>query len=259
MKRLWVAVLWVAILLLASWAVVRAQLPLPGGASLGGGGGGGAVSSVFGRTGAVTAQTNDYTATQVGLGSVTNNAQTRAAIVPNTAPAAGQVLVGNAGGTAYAPVSFSADCTMASTGAITCTETNGTAFGSLATLSSTFLCTSWVVTSQSTTSTTYGDLTTADSCTFSLGATTTVVIRYQADTELVSTSGTSCSIVVVDSTAASNDDSCVYISAGTGHAAAVAQYQVSLSSGSHTIDIQHKLLAGNATVSWAARLLTVSF
>jgi hypothetical protein len=56
----------------------------------------------------------------VGLGSVTNNAQTQAAIVPNTAPSAGQILVGNSGGTAYAPVTMSGSCTMASTGAITC-------------------------------------------------------------------------------------------------------------------------------------------
>lgn len=39
-----------------------------------GGGGGGAVDSVFGRTGAVTAQSADYTKTQVGLGSVDNTA-----------------------------------------------------------------------------------------------------------------------------------------------------------------------------------------
>ncbi len=44
-------------------------------------------------------------ATAVGLGSVTNDAQTKAAIVPNTTPSAGQLLVGNAGGTAYAAVS----------------------------------------------------------------------------------------------------------------------------------------------------------
>lgn len=55
----------------------------------------------------------------VGLGSVTNDAQTKAAIVPNTVPAAGQVLVGNAGGTAYAPVAMSGDATLASTGALT--------------------------------------------------------------------------------------------------------------------------------------------
>lgn len=59
------------------------------------------------------------TATQVGLGNVTNDAQTRAAIVPNTAPSAGQILAGNAGGTAYAPVSMSGDATLASTGALT--------------------------------------------------------------------------------------------------------------------------------------------
>lgn len=55
----------------------------------------------------------------VGLGNVTNDAQTKAAVVPNTAPAAGQVLVGNAGGTAYAPVAMSGDATLASTGALT--------------------------------------------------------------------------------------------------------------------------------------------
>jgi hypothetical protein len=68
------------------------------------------------------------TAAEVGLGNVTNNAQTQSAIVPNTAPAAGGLLVGNAGGTAYAPVSLSGDCTLASTGAITCLKTNGNTF-----------------------------------------------------------------------------------------------------------------------------------
>ena len=39
-----------------------------------GGGGGGSVDSVFGRTGAVTAQSGDYTKAQVGLGNVDNTA-----------------------------------------------------------------------------------------------------------------------------------------------------------------------------------------
>ena len=65
---------------------------------------------------------------------VTNDAQTRAAIVPNTAPSAGQMLLGNAGGTAYGLVPMSGDCTIASTGAITCTKTNGSAFGTSATM-----------------------------------------------------------------------------------------------------------------------------
>lgn len=53
------------------------------------------------------------------LPNVTNDAQTKAAVMPNTAPSAGQFPVGNAGGTAYAPVSMSGDATMASTGAMT--------------------------------------------------------------------------------------------------------------------------------------------
>ena len=68
----------------------------------------------------------------IGLGNVTDDAQTKAAIVPNTAPTAGQLLVGNAGGTAYAPVSLSSDATVASTGALTLATVNSNvgAFGS---------------------------------------------------------------------------------------------------------------------------------
>jgi hypothetical protein len=44
---------------------------------------------------------------------------TNAAIVPNTAPSAGEVLVGNAGNTAYAKQAVSGDATLASTGALT--------------------------------------------------------------------------------------------------------------------------------------------
>lgn len=65
------------------------------------------------------------TSSDVGLGNVTNTAQTQAAIVPNTAPAAGAILVGNAGGTAYAPVAASGDATLASTGAVTLATVNG--------------------------------------------------------------------------------------------------------------------------------------
>jgi hypothetical protein len=73
-------------------------------------------------------------AADVGLGNVTNDAQTKAAIMPNTAPSAGQIPVGNAGGTAYAPVTVSGDATLSSAGALTVTKTNGTAFGALATV-----------------------------------------------------------------------------------------------------------------------------
>lgn len=80
------------------------------------GGGGGdllAANNLSDLANAATARTN------LGIGNVTNHAQTQAAVVPNTAPSAGQVLAGNAGGTAYAPVSVSGDATLASTGALT--------------------------------------------------------------------------------------------------------------------------------------------
>jgi hypothetical protein len=58
-------------------------------------------------------------ATAVGLGNVTNDTQTKAAIVPNTSPASGQILIGNAGGTAYAPQTVSNDISLTSAGAVT--------------------------------------------------------------------------------------------------------------------------------------------
>jgi hypothetical protein len=61
----------------------------------------------------------DITAGQVGLGNVTNAAQTLASVVPNTLPNAGYILVGNASNSAYAPVQVSADLSLASTGAMT--------------------------------------------------------------------------------------------------------------------------------------------
>ncbi len=79
-----------------------------------------AVALFNGTTGKlIKDSTKAYTPTGIGLGSVTNDAQTKAAIVPNTAPTAGQLLVGNAGGTAYAPVAASGDAMVASTGAVT--------------------------------------------------------------------------------------------------------------------------------------------
>jgi hypothetical protein len=73
------------------------------------------------------------TASDVGLGSVTNDVQTKAAIVPNTVPAAGALLVGNAGATAYASVPASGDASILSTGAITVKGINGTLLSGLGT------------------------------------------------------------------------------------------------------------------------------
>ena len=83
------------------------------------------------RTVAGHALSSDVTisASDVSLGSVTNAAQTLASVMPNTLPSAGYVPVGNAGGASYAPVALSGDCTLASTGAITCTKSSSTLFG----------------------------------------------------------------------------------------------------------------------------------
>lgn len=70
----------------------------------------------------------------LSLDQVTNDAQTKAAIVPNTAPSAGQVLVGNAGGTAYAPVALSGPVSISSTGVTSVATLNQNTTGSAATL-----------------------------------------------------------------------------------------------------------------------------
>lgn len=72
--------------------------------------------------------------TDVGLSSVTNDAQTKAAIVPNTAPSAGQVLLGNAGGTAYAPITLSGPVSVTSAGVTSVATLNQNTTGSAATL-----------------------------------------------------------------------------------------------------------------------------
>lgn len=111
-----------------------------------------AANKLIYATGSDTFSTTDFTSaarsllddadasamrTTLGLGNVTNNAQTQAAIVPNTAPTAGQLLVGNAGGTAYGVVSASGDATISSTGVITLANGSGTrtnlGLGSIAT------------------------------------------------------------------------------------------------------------------------------
>ena len=87
--------------------------------------GGAAPSGTFNGSAAVTIDYHSLGAQQV-LGYTPTNA----AVMPSTAPGAGYIPIGNAGGTAYAPLSLSGDCSLASTGAITCTKSNGTAFAS---------------------------------------------------------------------------------------------------------------------------------
>lgn len=65
--------------------------------------------------------------TALSLNNVTNDAQTKSAIVPNTAPSAGEVLIGNAGGTAFAKHAISGDLTLAADGTATLATSGATA------------------------------------------------------------------------------------------------------------------------------------
>src|SRR6185503_2623235 len=51
---------------------------------------------------------------------------TSSSVVPSTAPAAGKLLIGNSGGTAYAPQAVSGDATLAFTGALTIADNSVT-------------------------------------------------------------------------------------------------------------------------------------
>jgi hypothetical protein len=72
-----------------------------------------------------TGTVGGITSTMVGLSAVTNDAQTKASVVPNTAPASGQILVGNTGGTAYAPITMSGDAAIAFGGGVTVSKYGG--------------------------------------------------------------------------------------------------------------------------------------
>jgi hypothetical protein len=59
-----------------------------------------------GSTGTITLEDAATTKSSLSLNNVTNDAQTKASVMPNTAPLAGYLPIGNAGGTAYVPTSI---------------------------------------------------------------------------------------------------------------------------------------------------------
>lgn len=64
----------------------------------------------------------------VGLGNVTNDAQTRAAVMPNTAPTDGQIPIGSTAGGSYTPATITAGSNITVTngaGSITIAATGG--------------------------------------------------------------------------------------------------------------------------------------
>jgi len=71
------------------------------------------------------------------IGSNASGQPVAVSTIPVAAPAAGKILIGNSGGTAYAPNSLSGDCSLSPSGSITCSKTNGVVFAPSATIDTT--------------------------------------------------------------------------------------------------------------------------
>jgi adhesin/invasin len=120
-----------------------------------------------------------------------------------------------------------------------------------------FLATNYVTTAETAASTSFADLATADSATFTLAATTNVIVQYMADVvEMSSPTGICESIVNVDGT--NDPTSIAYITElQSWDGAGIAQYKVQLGAGSHTIKIQHANSAASMGCRWNARTLMI--
>ncbi len=101
----------------------------------GGGGGSSSVAAITSGTidGAVIGGSQPAAGSFTTVTASTPIAVTSGGTGSSTAPAAGQVLVGNTAGTSFSPQSISGDCTLSSAGVVTCTKTNGVALGTAAT------------------------------------------------------------------------------------------------------------------------------
>jgi hypothetical protein len=142
-------------------------------------------------------------------------------------------------------------------GAPTITSTNVVGYipGAAAAASPGMLASFFTTNSETTTSTTPVDLATPDTITFTLSATTNVVINYMAQVALTNnTPNGLINELSIDGTptAASIFECDSFNSAGKYMCG--LPYKVSLGSGSHTIKVQHYVGPGGTTGSWVNRL-----
>lgn len=117
----------------------------------------------------------------------------------------------------------------------------------------------FVITDESTASTSYVDLTTPDSTSFTLAASTVVLIDYTAYGYMTSGSGSAVplyNIVNVDGSNIAATESFIEPSSTFNTTVNTSQYSLTLAAGAHTVKIQHKV--GSSTGHWAQRLLTIN-
>jgi hypothetical protein len=123
------------------------------------------------------------------------------------------------------------------------------------------VCASEVDTDQSTASSTYTDLATADTCTFTLAATSTVIIEYSADgyaTAGGSGNADSNIVNIAGSDVVGTDGIVTYVCTTCEGRNFAGYIKSGLGAGSQTVKIRHKVASGSHTAHWLNRVLKVT-
>ncbi len=132
-------------------------------------------------------------------------------------------------------------------------------FGITPTASPGVLAALFVPTQEATTSTSYTDLATLDSVTFTLTATTNVVIEYRSYESLnFAATGATENIVNIDGSDVSGTDTAESPPASPNYVGS-CQYVTSLAAGAHTVKIRHRVDPGvGGSGVWLRRMLVVT-
>lgn len=119
------------------------------------------------------------------------------------------------------------------------------------------LCSLYTATDESTASTNYTDLATLDTCTFTLNATTNVLITYMADEYVTGSTNNIWNIVNIAGSDVAGTDSVTLPPGTSQEELGGAKYvKTSLGSGSQTVKIRHKVSGG--TGHWLVRVVWVT-